>query len=90
MASKETCRHCGKGWNQHHTERGGPRCFEAPVEWDPEFTMGPTREELAEQVRTLREVLEVIAAPLHINGDDHAAAVKHARAVLATTETEKP
>jgi hypothetical protein len=30
----------------------------------------------------LIDVMEVVAAPLAINGEDHAAAVKHARAVL--------
>ena len=37
-------------------------------------------------VERLREALDGIAAPLHIDGDNHMAAVQHARAALAQTE----
>lgn len=39
--------------------------------------------EQAGEIERLTEALQIVAAPLKINGDDHAAAVKHARAALA-------
>ena len=42
--------------------------------------------EQAGEIERLTEALQIVAAPLKINGDDHASAVKHARAALAAKE----
>ena len=42
--------------------------------------------EQAGEIERLTEALQIVASPLKINGDDHASAVKHARAALAAKE----